>query len=95
MAQWGAEKILEPYSKSVKLWPRKKVTVIAGPPLDFSKWFGKEDDQEAMVEASAYAMAAITSLLEEIRGESAPEEIFDPHQSDLPRTGNFKKRKSP
>jgi hypothetical protein len=48
-----------------------------------------------MVEASAYAMAAITSLLEEIRGESAPEEIFDPHQSDLPRTGNFKKRKSP
>ena len=92
-AQWGAAEILPPYSKRPKLWPRTKVTVIAGKPLDFSPWFGKEDDVPAMVEASAYAMRAVTSLLEEIRGESAPAIIFDPRQSALPRIGNFKKRK--
>jgi len=32
-------------------------------------------------------------LLEQIRGESAPDEIFDPHKSNLPRTGNFKNKK--
>ena len=93
-AQWGATEILPPYGKRPKLWPRTTVTVIAGKPLDFSPWYGKEDDQEAMVEATAYAMSAITRLLEEIRGEKAPTQIFDPHLSDLPRIGNFKKRKS-
>jgi hypothetical protein len=30
-------------------------------------------------------------MLEELRAESAPLIPFDPHLSDLPRTGNFKK----
>jgi len=93
-AQWGATKILSPYTKRPKLWPRTKVTVIAGKPLDFSRWYGKEEDHEAMIEATAYAMKAVTTLLSEIRGESPPAEIFDPHGSDLPRIGNYKKRKS-
>jgi hypothetical protein len=36
-------------------------------------------------------MSAITKLLEEIRGEKAPVEIFDPKKSNLPRIGNFKR----
>ena len=35
-----------------------------------------------------------TDLLEEIRGQKRPEVIFDPHTSDLPRTGNFKKKRA-
>jgi hypothetical protein len=42
-------------------------------------------------EATAYVMSAITKLLEQIRNEKAPIEIFDPKNSSLPRTGNFKK----
>jgi len=38
-------------------------------------------------------MRELTTLLEELRGEKRPAEIFDPHNSDLPRTGNFKKGK--
>jgi hypothetical protein len=38
-------------------------------------------------------MSEITRLLEEIRGEYAPAEIFDPRNSELPRFGNFKKEK--
>ena len=92
VAQWGAQEVLPAYSKKIKLFPRTKLQVKAGAPLDFSKWFGKEGDSAAMVEATEYAMAAITSILEELRGEKRPTEIFDPHNSALPRTGNFKKK---
>jgi 1-acyl-sn-glycerol-3-phosphate acyltransferase len=93
VAQWGDQNLLAPYSKKIVLWRRTKITYLAGAPLDFSRWAGKEEDQAALIEATAYAMLEITKLLEEIRGESAPKEIFDPHNSDLPRTGNFKKQK--
>ena len=33
-------------------------------------------------------MAAITALLEQIRGEPAPAVRFDPRRPGLPRTGN-------
>ncbi len=90
-AQWGAQKILPAYSKKLKLFPRTKVIVVAGKPLDFSKWYGKAEDPVALEEATAFVMSAITRLLEDLRGEKAPAEIFDPKQSQLPRTGNFKR----
>ena len=82
------------YSKKLRIFPRTKVTVVAGKPLDFSKWYGKENDQAALEEATAFVMEAITKLLEEIRGEKAPAEIFDPKKSSLPRIGNFKRGKA-
>jgi len=90
-AQWGAQRILPAYSKKPRLFPRSKVTVIAGPALDLSKWSGRAEDPVALEEATAYVMSAITKLLEQIRNEKAPSEIFDPKKSALPRTGNFKK----
>ena len=90
-AQWGAQEILPAYSKKPKLFPRTKVVVVAGAPLDFSKWYGRAEDPVALEEATAYVMSAITRLLEQLRGEKAPAEIFDPRKSQLPRTGNFKR----
>lgn len=77
-AQWGAQKILPAYSKKPKLFPRTKVKVIAGEPLNFSKWAGRAEDPVALEEATAYVMSAVTKLLEELRGEIAPSEVFDP-----------------
>lgn len=65
-AQWGAQEILPAYSKKLKLFPRTKVVVLAGKPLDFSKWYGRAEDPVALEEATAYVMSAITRLLEEI-----------------------------
>lgn len=90
-AQWGAQEILPAYSKKIRIFPRAKVKVIAGQPLDFSRWYGKYDDPNALEEATAYVMSSITKLLEKLRGEKAPIEIFDPRKSQLPRTGNYKK----
>jgi 1-acyl-sn-glycerol-3-phosphate acyltransferase len=93
VAAWGPQKVLPPYSKKLHLWPRTKITFRAGHPIDLSPWYGRFDDQAALAEATAHVMMTLTTMLEEIRGEKAPDFVFDPHQSNLPRTGNFKKRK--
>ena len=92
-AQYGAQEVLPRYGKLPRFWRRTKVSVWAGKPLEFSRWKGKEEDPQALKEATEYVMSALTRLLEHIRGESAPAEIFDPHNSELPRTGNYKKAK--
>jgi len=91
-ASWGPEKVIPPYGKKIKLFPRTKVSVIMGDPVDLSKWRGKGGDPTAVEEASEAIMDEITRLLEIIRGESAPAVRFDPKKSNLPRTGNFKKK---
>ena len=87
----GVHKKYCPLTVKFKLFPRTKVSVVAGKPLDFSKWYGKAEDPAALEEATAFVMSAITRLLEDLRSEKAPTEIFDPKKSQLPRTGNFKR----
>lgn len=93
VAQWGSQILMPTYSKKLKLFPRTKITIVAGKPIDLSPWYGKSDDPQALIEATAKVMLEITKLLEEIRGQKRPEVIFDPHTSDLPRIGNFKKKR--
>ena len=93
IAQWGSQLIVPNYTTRLHLFPRKTITIRAGKPVDLSRWKGKAEDPQALIEATAEIMRAITVLLEEIRGQKRPEVIFDPHTSDLPRTGNFKKKR--
>lgn len=93
IAQWGSQIVMPTYEKKLKIFPRTPIKMLAGEPLDFSPWYGRENDVEALHEATAFLMRKITDLLEELRGEKRPVEIFDPHNSSLPRTGNFKKVK--
>jgi 1-acyl-sn-glycerol-3-phosphate acyltransferase len=93
IAQWGSQIVMPTYEKKLKIFPRTPIKMLAGKPLDLSPWYGKENDPEALREATAFVMRELTNLLEELRGEKRPVEIFDPHNSNLPRTGNFKKAK--
>jgi 1-acyl-sn-glycerol-3-phosphate acyltransferase len=78
MAQWGAQEILDSYrKKGLHLLPRHTMTVVGGPAVDLSRWAGKELTAEVLHESTAAIMASITQLLEQIRGESAPPEIYD------------------
>ena len=36
VGQWGAHQLLAPYSKKPDLFPRKKIIVLAGDPVDLS-----------------------------------------------------------
>ncbi|GIG55128.1 lysophospholipid acyltransferase family protein [Demequina activiva] len=77
VAQWGAHELLPPYSKKVNLFPRKTVTVMAGPPVDLEEFRGRDLDIQVLRSATDRIMATLTSMLEEIRGEKAPAKPWD------------------
>ncbi len=92
-ASWGPQRVIPPYGKKIKLFPRTKVSVVMGDPVDLSKWRGKSDDLASLEAATEAIMDSITKLLEGLRNEKAPAVRFDPKKSNLPRTGNFKKKR--
>lgn len=82
VAQWGAHRLLARYGRMIKPIPRKPVTVVAGPPVDLSDLYDRPQDSAVLREATERVMAAITELLEEIRGESAPEQRYVHRRSE-------------
>ncbi|WP_328536466.1 lysophospholipid acyltransferase family protein [Streptomyces sp. NBC_00344] len=79
VAQWGANLAMPPYAKEkrIRLFPRKTLVVKAGPPVDLARFYGQDPTPEVLREATEAVMAAITALLEELRGEKAPDEPYD------------------
>lgn len=77
IAQWGAQDLLGQYKKLLKPIPRKKVTVVAGPPVVLDDLYGRPLDTATLREATERVMGAITGLLAEARGQQAPEVPFD------------------
>ena len=88
IAQWGPQVLMPPYSKRLRLLPRTTMHVWAGAPVDLDDLRGREVDGPLLVEATERVMAAITSLLEQIRGEQAPPHRFDPRSDGRPVIGD-------
>ena len=86
IAQWGAQDLLARYGKLLKPFPRKKVTVVAGPPVDLSDLYDRPHDAATLREATERVMRAITGLLEGIRGEAAPATVYDMRKPPPPGT---------
>jgi 1-acyl-sn-glycerol-3-phosphate acyltransferase len=93
VAQWGAQDLLAPYAKRLRLLPRKMMHVRAGEPVDLDDLRGKSITPEVLWTATDRIMAAITAELEAIRGEQAPTTRFDPRLHHVPLTGNPNKPK--
>jgi 1-acyl-sn-glycerol-3-phosphate acyltransferase len=87
-AQWGPQEILAPYARRPRLLPRKLMRIYAAAPIDLSDLDGADPTNERLRVATARIMAAITALLEEIRGESAPPDRFDPRAAGVADIGN-------
>lgn len=77
VAQWGAHRLLGRYSKVLKPFPRKKVTVVAGPAIDLDDLRAKPVSNEVLREATDRIMATLTRMVEELRGEPAPAVPFN------------------
>jgi 1-acyl-sn-glycerol-3-phosphate acyltransferase len=77
VAQWGPQNILGRYSKLFKPFPRKNVSIVAGPPVVLDDLYDRPLDTATLREATERVMAAITVILEDLRGEAAPEVRFD------------------
>jgi 1-acyl-sn-glycerol-3-phosphate acyltransferase len=93
IAQWGPQQLLPPYAKKPHLLPRPTMHVWAGPPVDLDDVRDRPVDAVLLREVTERIMAAITSLLEEIRQEQAPAVRYDPRTEGLPVTGNPRRRR--
>ena len=57
--------------------------MLAGPPVDLSRFYGREMSPDLLKDATEVIMAAITHQLEEIRGEKAPATPYDPKRERI------------
>ncbi|MDR7273268.1 lysophospholipid acyltransferase family protein [Catenuloplanes atrovinosus] len=72
VAQWGAHRVFDPRDGKFRFGLRMPVTVVAGPPLNLSRWAGVEPTRAVLDEITDTMMLAIRDLLAEIRGGTPP-----------------------
>ncbi len=77
VGQWGAQDLLAPYAKRPDLFPRKTIRIRAGDPVELGDLADLPRTAEVLHEATERIMSAITSIVEDLRGETAPAERFD------------------
>lgn len=87
VATWGPHEILPPYGHRPRLFPRKTMHVRAGAPVDLDDLRGRPVTAEVLAEATARIVGAVTRTLEEVRGERAPVQRFDPRRAGVTTTG--------
>jgi len=78
VANWGTQHVLPPASTRLRLLPRRRVTIVAGPPVDLSRWLGGRRTRTALDGVTAAIMADVTALLADVRGEQPPAQPYDP-----------------
>ncbi|WP_369199889.1 lysophospholipid acyltransferase family protein [Streptomyces sp. PU-14G] len=96
VAQWGANLAMPPYAreKKLRLFPRKTLTVQAGPPIDLSAYYDREPTAEVLREVTDVMMDAVTEQLAVVRGEPAPAERYDMRKAATRRREQRSRRES-
>jgi 1-acyl-sn-glycerol-3-phosphate acyltransferase len=87
VGQWGAQEVLAPYAKKPDLFPRKRITMKVGDPVDLADLAG-DTSAKAVAAATDRIMTAITTLVEDVRGGTAPAERFNPRTAGVSEFGN-------
>ncbi|MBO0803362.1 MAG: 1-acyl-sn-glycerol-3-phosphate acyltransferase [Nocardiopsaceae bacterium] len=77
VAHWGTDDILHYGDTKPKLFPRKTVRTIAGPPIDLSEWAGQAHSAKSLHAATEKIMTEITALVGQLRGETPPVTRYD------------------
>jgi 1-acyl-sn-glycerol-3-phosphate acyltransferase len=93
MAHWGAQEVLPRYGSKFRPGFWKRVDVAVGPEIDLAKYRKKQLAPAELHEATDVVMSAITGLVEQLRGEKAPAERWNPEAKGQAATGNFTKQK--
>lgn len=88
-AHWGSQQLMGRYSKKISIFPRKTIRIKIGDPVDLSAFEGRNLDTATLNEATAVVMDSITGLLEDLRGEKAPAERWNPNEHNQEETGRF------
>jgi 1-acyl-sn-glycerol-3-phosphate acyltransferase len=72
MVSWGPQRVFDPRGGRLKLRPNAPVTVVAGPPIDLSKWDGAAQTPATLHAITDEIMTVLRDMLAEVRGEPAP-----------------------
>jgi 1-acyl-sn-glycerol-3-phosphate acyltransferase len=72
LVMWGPERIFDPRTQRLKLLGRTRVTVVAGPPVDLSKWSGAPVTSRTLTEITDAIMLHLRDMLVGIRGGTPP-----------------------
>jgi 1-acyl-sn-glycerol-3-phosphate acyltransferase len=73
IAMWGPQTIFDPRTKRLRLRPGILVTVVAGQPLDLSRWQGAAPTATTLAEITEAVMLHLRDMVADIRGETPPE----------------------
>lgn len=87
IAHWGAQEVFPRYAKRFYLFPRKRVRVLVGDPVDLSEFRDAPLTKTTLDGATERIVDAITDLLAELRGEQPPAERWDPARKHQKLTG--------
>jgi len=88
VAQWGVQELLPAYSKHPHFFPRKKVTIKVGDPIDLSDLLDKPETPELIRQTTDRIMAGLAALVGEVRGEQPTPVRFDPRAAGVKEIGN-------
>jgi 1-acyl-sn-glycerol-3-phosphate acyltransferase len=78
LANWGTQDVLPPGGGFPRWFRGKRVTVVAGPPVDLTAWAGGPRTRSALDGITSAIMKDVTALVGDIRGEAPPAEPYDP-----------------
>ncbi|MGC1212362.1 MAG: lysophospholipid acyltransferase family protein [Micromonospora sp.] len=84
LAMWGPERMFDPRTARFNLRPRIPVTVVAGPPIDLSRWAGATPTRAILEEMTDTIMLRLRDLVAEIRGGTPPPLWERPARSRTP-----------
>ncbi len=87
IAHWGAQEVFPRYARRLHLWPRKKVRLVVGDPVDISDFRDRPMTGAVLEEVTERIMAALTVLVAELRQEQPPTERWDPRAKKQRLTG--------
>jgi 1-acyl-sn-glycerol-3-phosphate acyltransferase len=73
IATWGAQQLFDPRTRKLHLRPRTPVTVVAGGPIDLSRWKDAEPTSANLYAITDEIMSVLRNMVGEIRGETPPE----------------------
>jgi 1-acyl-sn-glycerol-3-phosphate acyltransferase len=91
IGQWGAQEVLPAYTARPHVVPPRTVHYKVGDPVPLDDLRGRPQTTAVLREATDRIMAAITALVEDLRGEQAPAERFDPRSAGVRQIGNYRK----
>jgi 1-acyl-sn-glycerol-3-phosphate acyltransferase len=88
VGQWGAHRILPPYTRTPRLLPPRLVEMKVGDPVPMEDLRDSPTTPAVLQEATDRIMDAITLLVADLRGEQPPTVRFDPRVAGVREIGN-------